>query len=336
MKSSFGMAILMWHLGCLLMLGSFINCGSVLPQTEREARILVIHSYHIEFDWTQTIDEGIMEVLRNKGYRIMKYFMDTKRHTDEPFIRQASQHALDLVKSFKPNVVIASDDNVQKYVGRFLVNRPDVSVVFCGVNDNPIRYGYPGHNVTGIRELPMLRSSLNLLKMVCPQVKSFTVFSSKGATSNGFIHYLKTLNLDIQVDDIVATDSFSQWKTAWLKIKSDAVITYEYHNLQENGQPVDPDIVLRWTVAHMNKPVIGFFAGDIQEGFLLGQVQSGFEQGELAAKKAIEILKGKKAGEIPITIARGGLVVINANTACRMGIDISPIENIADEIFYRQ
>jgi ABC-type uncharacterized transport system substrate-binding protein len=309
------------------------NCAPSLEQRDEQARILIVHSYHAGYDWTGHLHRGVIDTLAGKGLQIKVLYMDTKRHTDEDFKKAAGEKALDMIGQFKPHVVIASDDNAQAYAGKFLVNSEDVSIVFCGVNEDPALYGYPGGNVTGIVEKPHIRNTLNLLQKVCPTARTFTVLADTGPTSSGIINYLKQLNLRIQLEKVVQTNDYNRWKQEWRSIGSDAVIVTAFHTLRDRGKPVDPGTALKWMSEHMHKPVVSFIDGDIRGGFLLGHVHSPYEHGELAAKKALEILDGKKAIEIPVTSARSGIIAVNGDTARKLGIDLSPIKNIADLVY---
>lgn len=308
------------------------GCSSRGEKFSHQARILIVHSYHIEYPWTHSIDDGIMHVLNGKGYTIRKFFMDTKRNDSKSFKINQGKRVLDTMRNFKPQVIITSDDDAQEYVGKQLVNNSFVSVVFCGVNSAISLYNYPANNVTGVCERAFIRSSLELLKKVVPNVSSFTILSEAGNTSQGFIDYLNELNLPIQIDNIVLTHDFHRWKDVILSLKSDALIIYMYYNIKEHGKLVNPDDVLSWTIRNLKKPSIGFADFGIEGGILLGRTESGFEQGELAAQKVVEIIQGKNASEIPIDYGHKGLILINRKTAAKLGIDISPLKSIADRI----
>lgn len=310
-----------------------LNCGPAGSPEQQEIKILVVHSYRIEYSWTKSIDDGINYVFRDKNYRVEKFFMETKQNTGIQYMIKTGHQALRKVKSFKPAVVICTDDNAQEYVGRFLVNRDGMSVVFCGVNADAAAYGYPGGNVTGVLERPQVRSSLNLLRKVSPGFKTAVIFTDKGPTSSGFIRYVQSLNLDIRIQRVIEIDDFTQWKKEFQAVHSDVIITYMYHTVRDNDAPVDSEVVMAWTAAHMDRPTVGFLDFAVEDGVLLGQVESGFEHGELAARKTVEIINGKKAAEIPITTARKGLVMINEKTARTLGIDMTPIINVTDKVF---
>jgi len=53
----------------------------------------------------------------------------------------------------EPDVLIAVDDNAQKYAAKYFVNHPRIKIVFSGINGSVQPYGYDtANNVTGILE----------------------------------------------------------------------------------------------------------------------------------------------------------------------------------------
>ncbi len=323
----------LWIVVFMILMMSVLGCGSSDPRKHEKPRILIVHSYHLEYPWTHAIDDGIMSVLGTKGYTIQKVFMDTKRNTEESFKIAAGKKALAIVKKFKPDIVLATDDNAQEYCAQFLVNKTNLSIVFCGLNEEISKYHYPGNNATGVTEQPLIRSSLDFLKKLALNIRSFTILTDKGNTSEGFVAYFKKQKLPVQIDQIVITESFDHWKDVVKKLRSDALIIYTYHTIHDKGKYVEPTTVMEWTTQHLKKPSVGFFDFSIAGGVLLGDVESGFEHGQLAGQRAIEILDGKKTTELPVVEACRGMFLINAKTAAKLGIDISSLRNIADKIY---
>ena len=70
------------------------------------------------------------------------------------------KEALTLVKEWRPDAVITSDDNAQEYFATKLRNT-STPVIFCGVNADPSKYGFPARNVSGIIERSSLHRSLD-------------------------------------------------------------------------------------------------------------------------------------------------------------------------------
>ncbi len=315
-----------------LMLISLLSCQNKSSMKGKDIRLLIVHSYHIEYPWVKDIDDGIKETLKSTEWEIKTFFMDTKRKTSEEYKKEIGKKAMNIVETFKPQIVITSDDNAQKYFAKNLAGKDNISVVFCGVNADPKAYGYEVDNVTGIIERPGVRNTIALLKKILPNIKSYTLVTDKSPTSDGFIAYLKSLNLDIQLD-IFQTNDYVSWKTKCNELTSDVLITYMYHTLKEGGKNVKPETVLSWTIDNVKKPSIGFFNFAIEGGVLLGNVESGYEHGQLASKRAMKIALGKKAGELPIIKASKGLTLVNEKTAKEININVGPLKNISNYVF---
>ena len=163
---------------------SFYGCGKEENKTLREGKVvdetkikrirqpsiagkkvLIINSYHIGYAWSDDIETGVSRVL-NKHPEIEFRFhrMDTKRNASEEFKRTAGIKAKDLIESWKPDVVIASDGSASKYVVVPYYKDADLPFVFCGVNWDVTPYGYPFKNVTGMIEVAFLDELVKTLR----------------------------------------------------------------------------------------------------------------------------------------------------------------------------
>ncbi|MCP4149371.1 MAG: hypothetical protein GY757_16610 [bacterium] len=308
-----------------------ISCTN-RDSTATVPKILIVYSYHAEYPWVQSIDKAIMDTLKDTDCRLERFYMDTKRNASASFKEKAGKKALEMVETFKPEVVITADDNAQQFFARFLVGRDDLSVVFCGVNNEPEKYDFPAKNVTGVLERPNYIRSLRLLKKVSPGLSSVTFLTDNSPTSVGVIRYIKSLHLDVKIDGIISTDSFEKWKSEYQNVQSDAILTFVYHTIKDKGgNYVLPKDVMAWCYANMTKPVVGVLDFAIEDGCLLGCVESGYEQGEMAAKMVIKILDGKMVRDMPIVTADKGLIVVNVKTAKKLDIDLSPLVDIIDQ-----
>ena len=124
--------------------------GLVVPVNAAK-RVLYVDSYHQGYEWSDGVTEGVRSVLDNTGVDLKIFRMDTKRNTDEAYKKKAALQAKELIASFHPDVVIASDDNASKYLIMNYFKDADLPFVFCGVNYNADDYGFPYSNVTGMQ-----------------------------------------------------------------------------------------------------------------------------------------------------------------------------------------
>lgn len=287
-------------------------------------KVLLVQSYHAEYPWVVAINRGVTARLNAAGIPFDIFYMDTKRKTDEPWKKAAGQLAQKKVAEYQPGVIIAADDNAQQYFGRTLVDGP-MPLVFCGVNHDPTRYGYPARNVTGIIERPNLKQTLGLLARF-RTIKSFALISDDDPTSVGTLNHLKQGNYDATLVETRNIGTFDDWKRAIDEFngKVDALGIFNYHTLKRAGetQSMNPKEVMAWTSEHLTIPSMGFQDFTIQDGALLGTAESGDEQGEKAADYAIRLMQGTGASALPVIQGEQGVMMLNRSTAERLKIQL--------------
>ena len=118
-----------------------------------QPRILVLHSYDVDYSWTRDINTGIHRVLDSQlRYQVHWHYMNTKNHPEKEHKRRAAAIARRAIESINPILIIAVDDDAQEVV-TYLVNDPQVVIVHAGINGEIQPYGYDkARNTTGILE----------------------------------------------------------------------------------------------------------------------------------------------------------------------------------------
>lgn len=84
----------------LLMLACLLSAGHVYAEGTPEGRdILILHSYHPGFPWTDEVMKGMQEVLDNSDETITFHveYLDTKRQPDPEYFT----HVLDAIMHYK-------------------------------------------------------------------------------------------------------------------------------------------------------------------------------------------------------------------------------------------
>ncbi len=308
-----------------------------------DQRILVIHSYNLDYEWTHIINKTIIKELVTTGIDHETFVMDTKRHPSEKAKRRAGRDAKQRIAAYRPDVVIAVDDNAQAYVVKDYVNRSDIQFVFCGVNSEPALYGYPADNVTGILERLYPDQTLRMLKAVIPTAFQVAVVSDDSPTSNSilprFREKAREEELIIPIREYHQPKTFSQWQETIRRLDLDpqinAIMIPLYHTVKmdDSDESVSPARVMRWTVDNTRKPVVGVWSHSVEDGAFFAVTVDPREHGRVAARMAIEILNGQPAGAIPIMTNQEGYVIVNLKDSKHLNLDAKfDIELIADRI----
>ncbi len=327
-------------------------------EDEVKRRFVVVDSYHREYLWSQHVNDGFCRAMLQFGYLdnpeqisvftrtdqttsskaiIRRLWMDTKRQTAKDYLAKTTADISKAIQEFKPDLIFLGDDNAANYIGnQFLDSK--IPVVFWGVNNTPVKYGLvdnidrPGHNVTGVYQKTYYYESLQLLRTLAPQVRTFAVLSddtTTGRIHNKAIAYLNHKSqLPLKLVTIVATNSLSQWKQKALELQNrvDAFFIASSNGLRdENGLTVSNEEVARWYLKHIKIPEAAGFRYRVELGWLCAADDSGFNQGYEAVSMAHDILtKGLKPSDYPPRAPPRGPLLVNKERARFLGISLGP------------
>ncbi len=299
-------------------LSLFLICFIVVLVAKNisKPRIIVLQSYNPNFSWTHDIDIGIKRILAKHSFNIRWHYMDTKRHPSKEYKQRAGETARKMIDHWKPDVIIAVDDNAQQYVATYYLDHPSIKIVFAGVNKTVKSYGYDkASNVTGMLERINYAASKDILLQVLPTDKRRIKHISDSSTTSMGIHDEMELFdwSPLEFIESVQVDTLDEWKK---EIKAtntlvDFILFTHYHTLKRSAhsdQIVPPKEVIEWTNQNSDLPGISFWGFYVEDGGMMAVALSPYEQGEFAAKMAVDIIKGKSINDIPVKTNRLFLV----------------------------
>ena len=341
-------------LGIVLFLGS-----SVLPVhgESKKFHIFVVSSYHHEYLWSQETNKGLCAAF--KDFKILdndqqideftkndfvetdtvvikKVWMDTKRKNKKDEIAATTVSVVNEMNAFKPDLVLLGDDNATNFIGAHLLDT-GVPVVFWGVDFNPLAYGYidtiahPGHNVTGVYQSGYFKETLEDLKKLFPDLKTFAILSDGSETGRAKSKMIAQLaaegQLPLRLVNQVATNSYSEWQDRALELQSkvDAFFVVNHGTLKDDdGSSVDSLKAGAWYLANIKKPEASPEKQFVQEGMLLSVDDSGYKQAYEAGRMVDIILHQKKSpADIAVIAPTRGAIMVNRQRAAMLGVDVS-------------
>src|ERR1043166_8296812 len=324
-------------------------------------RILVVSSYHKDYLWSKSTQQGLVASLLKYRYLdntqqadtftktdyiesskavIKKEWMDTKRLNSQATIAAAAQRIMQSAHDFRPDLVMLGDDNAAHYIGNQLLDTA-TPVVFWGINGLPLKYGLvdsmdrPGHNVTGVWQQGYLKESLELMQKLVPTAKTFAILACDSETSRPSVKQLQYLardgKLPLRLVDTVVTNSFEEFKQRSLELskKVDAFFMLNHDTMKDaRGNYVDMLVVGRWYLENIKKPEASPEDQFVLEGMLLSANDYGYNQSYMAFAMAYDILEqGLNPGRMrPRTPPRGPLMV-NKKRAEMLGINLGEMRS---------
>ena len=302
-----------------------------------QKKVFIVQSYHAGYDWTDGVNEAIIKVLDHAGIQHQVYYMDTKRKSSREWKEESGRAAEKEMISYNPDVVIAVDDDPQEFLVKKYAGHGKFQIVFCGVNGELEKYGYPAKNITGILERTYADQSVKMLSQILPGIKKAAFIADDSSTASLVMGQIqrkaKTYPLPIELAQPEQPGTFEQWKNVIRKYDQDssvgAFLIPLYHTVKKaDGMSMNPSDVLGWTVKNTRKPIVGLWPFAPKDGALCAVVVDPVEHGTVAGQMAVAIAGGKKAGDLPVLENKKGYVIINGKTAQDLGIQV-PYEIIS-------
>ena len=295
-----------------------------IPMIEAASyKILVVMSYEKENPWCKQIKEGFDSVLAGNS-NIKYFYMDTKKNIEGG--DQKAKEAYALYIRFRPDGVIVADDNAQSmFVLPYLKDKVKTPVMFCAVNEEPEKYGYPASNVSGILERDFISESIAFAKQLVPSINTVG-FLAKDSPSG------RAIRKQVEIESDTYLAKFAGFKLV-KTMKETLAVLEEYKKtcdtlfitstngiLDTDGQPLDNEQVTKTVAKYYKKPLIGANDFHVSYGVLCAVVKSGNAQGRISAKMLLKAIKGTPIKHIPIAVNKYGKRMLNITVMKELGI----------------
>lgn len=302
----------------------------VAAPSDPPKKLLFINSYHQGYAWSDNIEKALIETLGIKTHsdgtfdtsqssvQFRVYRMDTKINQSEEFKKQAALEAKAIIDQWRPDVVVASDDNASKYIIVPYFKQSSIPFIFCGVNWTASNYGFPTSNVTGMVEVAPTRHTISLLRQYSKGSRVGYI-GANTFSSNKSIQYLIEKE-KIPFNDGKLIDTFDEWKQEYLRLQNAVDMLFW----------VNPIGIKGWTDSEAqafimkNTKIPTGAASDAEIRYaLIGATKVAEEQGIWSGKTALRILDGESPSNIPITKNRHSQLYINEKLSKKIGIRFS-------------
>ncbi|UCH73300.1 MAG: hypothetical protein JSU82_13210 [Rhodospirillales bacterium] len=294
-------------------------------------KILFVDSYHEGYAWSDGTLAGVRSVLDSSGAELRVVRMDTKRKKTDEDKLTAARMVKQTIESFRPDVVIASDDNASKYVIEPFYKDAAVPFVFCGVNWDASIYGFPYSNVTGMVEVASVDELFVFLERLTDGRRvgylAADVFTAHKEQTN----IEKTFGMQFAETRYVS--AMDEWLAQFRELQDKVDILLVGNAAGTEGW--DDDTAARFVERHTRIPS-GAVHPHMVRFALIAFTKLAEEQGEWAARTALRILDGTPPSAIPISRNTRGRLIINERVAGRLGggpmVVLDDMRRSADEV----
>ncbi|GGB84049.1 ABC transporter substrate-binding protein [Marinobacterium zhoushanense] len=283
------------------------------------APVYVATTAIVEHPALDAVRDGIKQTLMENGYTDQELKFTYESAQGNPAV--AAQIARKLVGDAPDVIVGISTPSAQSLVSA----TRDIPVVFSAVTD-PLsaklvtNYEAPGANVTGLSDMTPVAQHLGLVREFLPNLKKLGVPYNPGEPNAVAIVALlkqEAAKMGIEIIEAPAPKS-SDVMMATQKLIGEVEAIY---------CPTDNTILtaLESVVKVGIDGKIPVFSGDtgsVERGAVAALGFNYHDIGRQTGAVVVRILKGEKAGDIPVRVAVGSDLYVNTGMAKRMGVEI--------------
>lgn len=309
------------RLAAALLTGLFLVAFTGAASAAPPARCLYVSSYHAGYEWNDGIERGLESALQNRC-EIRKFYMDGKRHLGEDYARAKALEAKRLVDAWKPDVIIAADDNVSKFLIAPYFKDAAVPVVFCGLNWTADAYGYPYRNATGMIEVGPIEPLQAEVLAVVKNARRGVFLSADEITQKKEFSMVQEI---YKRRGIAITHTAVNTMAAWQAAYKAAQASADFLVVGNNAGIHDWDNTAARRYAHDHGRRFSVAYLDWMAPYaMLTMAKIADEQGEWSGKVALLILDGTPPSKIPVVANRRWNMFVNTRLLDKSGIRLSP------------
>lgn len=291
------------------MLIALLFALAVFPaKAQGERDILILHSYHLGYAWTDGIMTGMQEVLRSApdGLRLHVEYLDTQRFHDPTYLTEVLAIVLThKLQRLQFDLVLLSDNEAFNFVLR---HRDELftgtPVVFSGINNfrPEMLTGFQG--VTGVAETPNYQENLRLILDYHPKTRKIVVLRNT-RTESGRPNHLRFMEQVPEFAGRVEFDFVTDEPIEFLEkrlgeLGAETVVFINGSIIDITGLPVPMAESTSRLRAATHVPLYSAWDSVLGHGIVGGRLVCAEKQGEMAAGLALRVLEGEDPDSIPV------------------------------------
>ncbi|MDZ8118934.1 hybrid sensor histidine kinase/response regulator [Pontiella agarivorans] len=317
-----------------ILFGLWLCPFPVLADSVRQPRVLLIHSYHAGFEWTDSITAGVMGGFKDNGEQVRLFieYMDSKQFRSEELAEQFRTLIAFKYSSSPPDVILCADNNALNFMLEHRASLfSEVPIVFCGINHFMPEMLGGASNITGVIEEPSYRETAELALKIHPTANRIYVVAGSSRTSILHVeHFLQSVrNLEKPVEIIPLQNLTKQeFAEALDQVKkTDILLLFGLHRTRD-GISLSPRESYVFIREHTEALIYTYWSVYLRghTEFITGGVMiDGEVQGRWVAQTALKIIRGTPAFRIPIVTVSPNVAIINFQELERLGLADRPL-----------
>jgi signal transduction histidine kinase/ActR/RegA family two-component response regulator len=290
--------------------------------------VLVLHSYHPGYVWTDDQDDGLREGLDTSGYDVdvRTEYLDTKRYGKPEDLADLASHYGGKYRDLRFDLVFCTDDDALA----FAIDHHDelfagAPVVFSGVNDDALARRAPRRYFTGIIEVLSDAPLLDIATRLHPDRTRVVVVGDNSTVGDAVLLQFRAvashrpgLTFTFLDGRLMAFDAILE---ALRSSGLDSLVITSSFSRDKDGRYYPGGDANRMIAVASPGPVYSPSISQLGQGIVGGSQSTGRYHGGLAATIGKRILHGASPADIPIEEDRTNLYIFDDRALTRWSVD---------------
>lgn len=291
--------------GAFLFAATAVSSAAPLPQ--KEARVLVLHSYHAGQSWTESVMQGIREVFapESPAIRLHAEYLDTKRNPDPAYLDAFDKLLRSKLAGLSFDLILVSDNDALDLALSYRDELyPHLPIVFCGINNFMPEMIADRAGITGVVEEPSYRETLELALRFHPRIREVIVVGRDDTLTERLIledqaQALRALEGRVRADFWINL-SAEELQARLPELQDGRIVMLATTLRNRAGRVLSYGESCRLVRAVCPVPLYGGWDFFLGKGIVGGRLVSGLRQGRLAAEMGLNILRGADPATLPV------------------------------------
>lgn len=286
-------------------------------------KILFVEAYHQGYAWSDGIVQGVNDKVAGTGIELKTIRMDTKRNTDiEGYIKPKALEIKNEIDTWKPDVVLISDDNPFKFILMPYYKNSNVPFVYSGINWDSSAYGTPYTNAVGMLEIALTPQLLERVKSYAKGTRMGYISGDTETERKTMLYYDKLFNM--KFDKEYWVKDTEEFKTAWVALNGEVDYILLENIAGMKGWEDTANVEMKNFVIENTKVPTGTTYDFVAPMVLISIAKIPNEHGEYMVETAKMIMDGTKPSDMAEAKSQQGSFIINMPLAEKLGVTFTP------------
>lgn len=283
--------------------------------------VLIVHSYHHGFFWTDSFQSGLDSVISEEGINTRVVYLDTKRFQSPEYFQQLYQLYKTKFEQEEYQAIVVSDNNALALMQKLAPQLKDTPIIFGGINNyHPSMHSQL--NATGVIEDDNLQENLSMIESLKPLVSKIIVITDHSLTGDSIRQRFETFvknhpHYESLIEHYIP-DTYEELIERSRQFDPSVAVLFRLYYRDVNGF-VSNDRQWRALNQSINVPMFMVHDLGLGHGAVGGFMRTGFSQGEPSGRLLLEVL-AHPSRPLPSVISGGSQIRLDYSAMMRFNL----------------